>query len=98
MTTYRRIAAVKTTIGILRHLADQKSPVPGSELARAAGVPVGTAMCHLVTLEDAGLVQRIGEHWKLGMGLALFWAKVKSQKEAERVKLDEDINLLETGG
>ncbi len=96
MTTYRRIAAVQTTITILRHLADQKGPVPGADVARAVNLPVGTVMCHLVTLEDAGLVQRIGEHWKLGMGLALFWARIKSSKEAEKQNIERDLKIIKS--
>jgi len=81
MTTYRRIAAVETTIRVLRFLADQREPVAGTHVARALDLPQGTTMCHLVTLEDDRLVRRIGEHWELGDGLALFWARRKAQLE-----------------
>lgn len=98
MSTYKRIAAVSTTIGILRHLAEQRGPVPGADVARATNLPVGTVMCHLVTLEESGFVQKIGEYWKLGMGLALFWARVKSSKEAERESIENDLMALNGGG
>ncbi|MEW6670194.1 MAG: helix-turn-helix domain-containing protein [Thermodesulfobacteriota bacterium] len=88
--SYKRIAAVATSVTILRHLAEQREPVSGAEVARALNLPTGTAMCHLVTLEDDRLVRRIGEHWELGDGMAIFWARRKSQLEGgiERMKND----------
>ncbi len=94
MTTYRRIAAAKTTIAILKILADQKGPVSGSEVARAVGVPVGTAMCHLVTLEDDRMVRRIGEHWELGEAMALFWARRKARLESGIMRMKSDLKVM----
>jgi len=94
LTTYRRIDAVGKTIGILRHLADQKEPVSATDVARAVEMPAGTVMCHLVTLEDERMVRRIGEYWELSDGLAVFWARRKANLESgiERMKIDL-INL-----
>ena len=93
--TYKRINAVSTTIGILRHLADQREPVAGSDVARAMDLSMGTVMCHLVTLEDARVVRRIGDKFELGDQLAVFWARRKSQLESgiDRAK----HQLLELG-
>ena len=57
MATYQRINAVKVTVTILRYLAEQKQPVSGQDIAAAIGVPHGTVMCHLATLEDERLVR-----------------------------------------
>lgn len=94
MTSYRRIGAVQTTITILRHLADQKEPVPGSDVARALDLPVGTVMCHLVTLEDDRVVRRVGEHWELGDSMALFWARRKAQLEGGIVRMKNQLQEL----
>ncbi len=94
MNTYKRISAVATTIGILRHLAEQRGPVPGAEVARAMNVPVGTVMCHLVTLEDDRMVRRIGEHWELGDGMAIFWARRKAQLESNIEQMQGDLKNL----
>ena len=95
MSTYRRIAAVELTTRILKMLADQKQPVGGQEVARALDEKHGTVMCHLATLEDAGFVRRIGEHYELGMQLALFWARKKSQLENSVVVATDALNRLE---
>lgn len=95
MTSYRRIDAVEKTIRVLRFLADQRDPAAGTQIARALDLPAGTVMCHLVTLEDAHLVRRVGEHFELGDGLALFWARRKAQMMGtiDRMK----TNLREIG-
>jgi DNA-binding IclR family transcriptional regulator len=41
-------------------------------------------MCHLATLEDLGFVSTVGDRFRLGMGLALFWARVKSTLRRRR--------------
>lgn len=88
--SYKRIGAVATSISILRHMAEQREPAPGADIARAMNLPKGTVMCHLVTLEDDRMVRRIGEYWELGDGMAIFWARRKSQLEGgiERMKID----------
>ena len=92
--SYHRIAAVKKTCAILAILAEAKEPITGSELAIRVSESTGTVMSHLATLEDAGFVQGVGGGWKLGMKLALFWARVKSGKEMERGRIDKDIEAL----
>jgi DNA-binding IclR family transcriptional regulator len=94
MSTYRRIAAVELTTRILKMLNDQKQPVGGQEVARALDEKHGTVMCHLATLEDAGFVRRIGEHYELGMELALFWARKKSQLENSVATATDVLNQL----
>ena len=94
MTTYRRIAAVETTIRVLRFLADQKEPVAGSHVARALDMPVGTVMCHLVTLEDDRITRRIGELWELGDGMAIFWARRKAQLECGIDRMKNDLREI----
>ena len=94
MTTYKRIASVSKTVEVLRFLADQKLPVPGAEVARAVSLPTGTVMCHLVTLEDARLVRRIGEHWELSDGMAIFWARKKAQLETDMVNIKKQLHNI----
>ncbi len=95
MSTYKRIAAVKTTLRILKILADQRVPISGKEVAIALDESHGTIMCHLATLEDAGFVRRVGDHFELGMELALFWARKKSQLEGNLNKTRAELAELE---
>jgi len=98
MATYTRIGAVKTAIAIMRYLSEQRQPVSGQDVAKAMNIPHGTAMSHLATLEDEGFVQCIGGAYKLGMGLALIWARVKSNLEGERDRISKDIESISIEG
>ena len=95
MTTYKRIEAVKRTGEILKYLANQKEPVSGADVAKAVDLQGGTVMCHLATLEDLGFVERIGDRVRLGMGVAMLWARVKSSLEADRANIDENLTKLD---
>ncbi|MFB3926391.1 MAG: helix-turn-helix domain-containing protein [Syntrophales bacterium] len=97
-TTYKRIETVKKAGEILKYLAEQKEPAPAKQIAQEVNLPVGTAMCHLATLEDLGFAMSVGDRFKLGMGLALFWARVRSGLEADRARIDQDIKSLDAEG
>ena len=97
-TSYKRIKAVSTAGAILKLLAQQKEPVPAGTIGEALKIPTPTVMCHLVTLEEMGFTQGINDHWKLGGGLALIYARVKSSLEAERDKIDSTLHQLENVG
>lgn len=92
--SYRRIAAVKKTCEILAILSEAREPITGQEVAIRVQESQGTVMCHLATLQDSGLVQEAGGGWRLGMKLALYWARVKSAKEGERDRINRDIEAL----
>lgn len=92
--TYKRINAVSTTISILRHMADQREPVAGSDVARAMDLSVGTVMCHLVTLEDARVVRRIGDKFELGDQLAVFWARRKANLESGIGRMKQQLENI----
>jgi len=93
--SYKRIEAVRKAGEILKHLAYVKEPITGADIAKAVDLPVGTVMCHMATLEDLGFVQGVGDKWKLGMGLALIWARVKSSLEADRQRIEDNLKGLE---
>lgn len=95
MKSYKRIEAVRVSVGLLRFLAEQKGPVSGQEVARAVDVPHGTVMCHLVTLEGERLVRSIGGAWELDMGVAMFWARHKAQLEDRIARDTENLTKLE---
>ncbi|MHB8110895.1 MAG: helix-turn-helix domain-containing protein [Syntrophorhabdaceae bacterium] len=94
-TTYKRIESVKKTGEILKFLAGQKEPVTGPKIAQAVNMAAGTTMCHLATLEDLGFVSIVGDRFRLGMGLALMWARVRSMLETDKTRIDRDIRSLD---
>lgn len=93
--TYKRVDAVRKAGEILKYLANQKEPCSSTEVVNALGLPNGTAMCYLVTLEDLGFVQGVGGGWRLGLGLGLIYAKVRSALESEREKISQTLKEME---
>jgi len=93
-TTYKRIEAVHKACEILAFLGRQKEPMSGQDIAKAVNMAQGTVMCHLATLEDNGFVQQVGGAWRIGMVLALFWARKKADLESERQRIDNDLEKL----
>lgn len=97
MKSYKRIEAVRKAGEILKYLASQKVPVTSTDVSGAINLPHGTVMCHLTTLEELGFVQNVGDYWRLGMGLSLMWARVKSTLEGDRMKIESQLKELEGG-
>lgn len=97
-SSYRRIEADNKVCEILKFLGNQKTAVTGPDVAQAVGLPTGTVMCHLVTLADHGFVQQVGDGWLIGMGLALIWARVKSNMETNIERQKRDLESISIGG
>lgn len=95
--SYKIIDSVRKATEILEHLAHQKEPVSGSDVARAVNLPKGTVMCHLVTLEETNLIRRVGDSFELGMGAALLWARKKALLEGVRDRAERNLVALEEG-
>lgn len=95
MATYTRIGAVKTTLVILRYLSEQRQPVIGQDVAKAVNLPHGTAMSHLATLEDEGIVRSVGGAYELGTGMALLYARYRSLVEGKIDRLNRELKELE---
>ncbi|MDD2319139.1 MAG: ArsR family transcriptional regulator [Geobacteraceae bacterium] len=99
MTTYRRIDAITKTTQIIDYLATVKAEAAtGPQIAQAINMSVGTVMCHLATLEDAGYVTAVGGGYRLGMKLALHWARVKSNLEGQRDRIGRDLESISIPG
>jgi DNA-binding IclR family transcriptional regulator len=92
--SYKTIEAVRKTCEILIYLGNQKEPSTGLAVAAAVGLPAGTVMCHLVTLQEKGFVQQVGGAWQLGMALALLWARKKAELEGARDRIINDLERI----
>jgi len=95
--SYRRIKAVTPTLEILIFLANQREPVSGQDIADGVNLKYDTTLCYLASLEDFKFVEKIGEHWELGMGAAMLWAKMKAKKQEAKAQSVRDIELLQNG-
>jgi DNA-binding transcriptional ArsR family regulator len=64
-TSYKRIDSSAKTLQVLDYLMKQKDAQTAKDLAAASGLPMGTLMTHLVTLEDEGWIERIHEYYRI---------------------------------
>lgn len=97
-SSYKRIESVNKAAEILKFLGNQKTAVTGPDVAQAVGLPTATVMCHLVTLADAGFVRQVGDGWEIGMAMGLIWARVKSNLETQRDRINRDIDSITIPG
>ncbi|BBO84514.1 hypothetical protein DSCO28_50800 [Desulfosarcina ovata subsp. sediminis] len=94
MKACKTLATVETSFAVIDYLANQRQPVFMISIANGTGINYNTLTNHMATLEKLGIICRENEKWRLGMRLALYWTKVKNQKEAELDEIQNDIDRL----
>jgi DNA-binding IclR family transcriptional regulator len=94
--TYARIQSVLNIGPVMKAVASGGSMgATVEDIAEAASMKDGTARSYLASLEDLGYIKRIGKgRYGLGMGLALFYAKIRSIKESEIRRASNDLEDL----
>ena len=98
MKTYTPIKSVQKTFELIRFLSNQADPVSAEEISNALAMRYGTVQSHLHTLVGERVVVKSQEGgYRLGMGMALFWAKSRAILEAEKQEVEKQIAELEGG-
>lgn len=98
MASYKIVKSVKKAMAILEYLSAQREPMTGIDVAKGVDLPGGTVMGLLATLQEDGYVQIVGDQYKLGMKLAVFWSRAKAEKQEDRSRIDKELALLSAGG
>jgi hypothetical protein len=89
-----RIETVQQAGQILKTVADNKTPLGASEVAKILGITTNTAFRMCVNLAEMGFLKQVGDKYDLGMGLALFWARKKAMLEGERTGIEQQLTEL----
>ena len=92
--SYRRIKAQAQGYEMLKLMSQAKSPMTAAEIAQGMGESVNTVLCWLMTALDAGFVRRENDVWEIGMGVALFWARVKANLEGQHDRIVRDLTSI----
>ncbi|BBO80203.1 hypothetical protein DSCO28_07690 [Desulfosarcina ovata subsp. sediminis] len=95
MSTYSRISAMEKGIEIIKFLAEQRGPVSGRDVAMALDMKHGTVMCYLATCQDHNWVNRVGDHYEVGQGLASIWARKVAKLKSARNTINYQLEDLE---
>ena len=80
---------------VLGALASFREPAGLSEISAACGLSRNKVFRILRTLEKLRYVEALGDHYRLGMQLALYWARTKARLESERAEIDRTLKELE---
>ncbi|PKN71225.1 MAG: hypothetical protein CVU54_02045 [Deltaproteobacteria bacterium HGW-Deltaproteobacteria-12] len=93
----RKIEVLVATDAILNILQDQREPVSVTDISRLTGFSVDTVFRQIGTMAELRWVEKIGDGYVIGMGLAIIWARRKSLAEARITNATKELNEL-TGG
>lgn len=89
------IEAITQAGDVLAAVADSREPMSAAEIAKATGLNNNKAFRICSTLEAMNYLNKVGDRFKLGQALSLFWARYKTRREAERDKITQELKSLE---
>ncbi|MEM5789380.1 MAG: helix-turn-helix domain-containing protein [Syntrophobacteraceae bacterium] len=92
--SYKRIGAVKTAFEILEYLSIQHGLVNAKQIATELRMPYGTVMTHMATLLDGGYVSQVGDGFKIGTRMSLFWLRMREMAESRRMTIEQALSVL----
>ncbi len=93
----REINALVAANAILQVLRDSRDPVGITEIAKRAVLSVDVVFRQVGTMATLRWIEKIGDGYVLGLGLALMWARRKALAEIALEKANKELSDL-TGG
>lgn len=97
-TTYTKISALSKGLVILNIIGSSPVPVMARDVAEQAGITYSTAMNNIVTLEDAGFIEKQGSGYIGTFKLASMWSNRMSYLKRIKQVISDEIEALEKGG
>lgn len=96
-TTYTKINALSKGLTILNIIGSSPVPVMARDIAEQAGVTYSTAMNNIITLEDAGFIEKQGSGYIGSFKLATIWTNRMSYLKRRKQIIQDEIEVLEKG-
>lgn len=90
--SYGEVKSVHRALDILEFIAAQSGKITSNNISEDLGIPLGTVMMHLATLEKREYITQRTGYWRLADQVALLWAtqrlnlKDKSREVEKRLK------------
>lgn len=95
MKSYKRIEAVRVAAEILRCLAARPWGIRAEEIASNVAANKGRVLCHLATLQDAGLAKLKKDGlWTVGPLSASLYKADKQRRAKEIEGMAQSLNKL----
>lgn len=96
-STYTKISALSKGLTILNIIGSSPVPVMARDIADQAGVTYSTAMNNIITLEDAGFIEKQGSGYIGSFKLASIWTNRMSYLKRRKQIIQDEIEVLEKG-
>ena len=97
-TTYTKISALSKGLAILNIIGSSPIPIMVKDIADQAGITYSTAMNNIITLEDAGFIEKQGSGYIGSFKLASIWTNRMSYLKRKKQIISDEIEVLERGG
>lgn len=95
--TYTKIGALSKGLVILNIIGSSPVPIMARDVAEQAGVTYSTAMNNIITLEDAGFIEKQGSGYIGTFKLASMWSNRMSYLKRKRQLISDEIEVLDRG-
>lgn len=93
--TYTKISALSKGLTILNIIGSSPTPIMAKDIAEQAGTTYSTAMNNIITLEDAGFIEKQGSGYIGSFKLASIWTNRMSYLKRKRQVIQDEIEVLE---
>ena len=95
--TYTKIGALSKGLAILNIIGSSPVPIMARDIADQAGITYSTAMNNIITLEDAGFIEKQGSGYIGSFKLASIWTNRMSYLKRRKQVIQDEIEVLEKG-
>lgn len=96
--TYTKISALSKGLAILNIIGSSPTPMMARDIAEQADVTYSTAMNNIITLEDAGFIEKQGSGYIGSFKLASIWTNRMSYLKRKKQIISDEIEVLERRG
>ena len=96
--TYTKIGALSKGLAILNIIGSSPTPIMAKDIAAQACVTYSTAMNNIITLEDAGFIEKQGSGYIGSFKLASIWTNRMSYLKRRKQIIQDEIEVLDRGG
>ena len=96
-STYTKINALSKGLAILNIIGSSPTPIMARDIAEQAGTTYSTAMNNIITLEDAGFIEKQGSGYIGSFKLASIWTNRMSYLKRRKQVIQDEIEVLERG-
>ena len=95
--TYTKINALSKGLAILNIIGSSPTPIMVKDIADQAGITYSTAMNNIITLEDAGFIEKQGSGYIGSFKLASIWTNRMSYLKRRKQVIQDEIEVLDRG-